>query len=128
MSHLTHFDWFAQALWQRGRTRTRLRDPRRRQLCIQLLEDRQMLAIVTVGNDLDLINGNTASIEILMDNDGGDGISLREAVTAANNTPDADEVLTAVGIPGQFILLGGTKIENDRRSTAVADLQHHGSF
>ena len=40
--------------------------------------------VVTTTNDL--VNGNTGSINSLLLNDGGDGISLREAIIAANNT------------------------------------------
>ncbi len=49
--------------------------------------------VVTTSNDL--VNGNTGSINALLLNDGGDGISLREAITAANNTANigtADEI------------------------------------
>ena len=41
---------------------------------------------VVVNNTTDTVNGSTASIAALIANDGGDGISLREAITAANNT------------------------------------------
>ena len=56
----------------------------------EVLESRQMLATVLVGNSLDLTNGNTSSITALVADDGGDGISLREAITAANNTSGDD--------------------------------------
>ena len=51
-----------------------------------------MLAGVEVGVNLDLVNGDTSSIAALVANDGGDGVSLREAVLAANNTSGADEI------------------------------------
>ena len=41
---------------------------------------------ITVTNASDEINGNVSSIIDLLANPGGDGISLREAITAANNT------------------------------------------
>ena len=41
---------------------------------------------VFVNNVTDLVNGNTNSIAGLIANDGGDGISLREAVIASNGT------------------------------------------
>jgi CSLREA domain-containing protein len=42
-----------------------------------------MLAAVSVTNDLDAVNGDTSSITTLVADNGGDGISLREAVIAA---------------------------------------------
>ncbi|MEM7626058.1 MAG: cadherin-like domain-containing protein [Planctomycetota bacterium] len=41
---------------------------------------------VTVTTTNDLANGNTLSIATLLADDGGDGISLREAIAAVNNT------------------------------------------
>jgi len=51
-----------------------------------------MLAAVTVSNATDVSNANTSSVSALIANDGGDGISLREAITAANNTAGIDTV------------------------------------
>ena len=51
-----------------------------------------MLATILVSNSLDLTNGNTSSVTALVANDGGDGISLREAVTATNNTLGDDSI------------------------------------
>ena len=42
------------------------------------LENRNLLAAVTVSTANDLTNGNTNSIAALIANNGGDGISLRE--------------------------------------------------
>ncbi len=44
-----------------------------------------ILATVTVTNLLDNINGDTSSVANLIASNGGDGISLREAITATNN-------------------------------------------
>ena len=41
----------------------------------------------------DVVNGDTSSIDALNANDGGDGISLREAVIAANNTFDEPDII-----------------------------------
>ena len=50
-----------------------------------------------VNNSTDLSNGDTSSIAALLANDGGDGVSLREAIQAANNTANglggADTIL-----------------------------------
>jgi len=51
-----------------------------------------MLAAVTVSNATDVSNADTSSVSALIANDGGDGISLREAITAANNTAGSDTV------------------------------------
>lgn len=51
-----------------------------------------MLASVTVSNATDLTNADTNSISALIANDGGDGISLREAIAASNNTVGADTI------------------------------------
>ena len=61
-------------------------------LGFQQLEDRRLLAAVTVTNTTDLINADTSSIAALIADDGGDGISLREAITAANAAPEADTI------------------------------------
>ncbi len=78
-----------------------------RRLRFERLEDRRLLAGVTVGNTLDVVNGDTLSIANLIANDGGDGISLREAITAANNTGGADTVTFGVG---GTVTLGGTQL------------------
>src|SRR3990172_8462190 len=66
----------------------------------ELLEDRRLLAIVTVTTDSDVDDGTTTSIADLISTPGADGvISLREAITAANNTANAggpDEIHFAI--------------------------------
>ena len=60
-------------------------------LSFETLEPKHLLAAITVGNATDLSNApDTSSITALLANDGGDGISLREAITAANNTTGED--------------------------------------
>src|SRR5262245_33921747 len=76
-----------------------------RGLRFETLEDRRMLAGVTVGNNLDLVNGNTTSIANLIANNGGDGISLREAVLAANSSAGADTITFANALSGRTIRL-----------------------
>ena len=63
-------------------------------LNFEMLESRQLLAAITVGNATDILSptADTSSIAALVTNDGGDGISLREAVTAANNTAGEDAI------------------------------------
>ena len=63
-------------------------------LNFQRLEDRQLLAAITVTNSTDLVSpsADASSITALIANDGGDGISLREAITASNNTNGDDSI------------------------------------
>ena len=62
-------------------------------LAFESLEDRRMLAAVTVNTAADLVDGNTTSITSLISNPGNDGaVSLREALTAANNSTDTDTI------------------------------------
>ena len=62
-------------------------------LNFELLESKYLLAAITVNNATDLSNApDTSSITALMADDGGDGISLREAIAAANNTTGEDAI------------------------------------
>jgi hypothetical protein len=61
------------------------------------LERRLLLASVSVSTLADTSNGDTSSIANLIATPGPDGISLREAITAANNTAGADVVNFSVG-------------------------------
>src|SRR5262245_2530936 len=56
-----------------------------------------ILTDVTVTNNNDNANGNTSSIANLIASPGADGISLREAIIAANNTSGADRILFSIG-------------------------------
>ena len=60
----------------------------------ETLEPKHLLAAITVSNATDLLSptADTTSIATLIDNDGGDGISLREAIAAANNTTGEDTI------------------------------------
>lgn len=73
---------------------------------METLEDRRLLT-VTVGNETDVVNGDVTSIAALVANDGGDGISLREAITAANSTTGADVIDFAPQVNGTISLTGG---------------------
>lgn len=65
---------------------------RSRRMRIEPLEDRRMLATVTVGNVSDIVDGDVSSIAALIANPGADGISLREAIAAANADVAADTI------------------------------------
>jgi hypothetical protein len=88
--------------------------PFHRRLRVEPLEDRRLLASVAVSNLNDVVNGNVASIEALISSDGDDGISLREAILAANADSAADTIdfgslsgtiqLTNIGHVGQIAI------------------------
>lgn len=75
---------------------------------IEFLELRRLLAVVTVTNNVDEVNGDVASLSALVSNDGGDGISLREAVEATNASAGQDEIEFDFGHDGpETIALAG---------------------
>lgn len=85
--------------------------PFRRLLAVESLESRRLLTAVTVTNNTDEVNGDVSSIDALIAADGGDGISLREAIEATNATPGADEIGFDFGHDGpETIVLGGTEL------------------
>ena len=55
-------------------------------LVANLNRDVDLVTDVVVSNNTDLVNADTSSVFALIANDGGDGISLREAITASNNS------------------------------------------
>lgn len=73
-------------------------------------------ATVTVTNGSDLSNGKTSSIAalILEDGleDGGDGISLREAMEAANNTAGEDTIRFNIAGPGPHTIQPTSALPN----------------
>jgi hypothetical protein len=78
---------------------------------METLEDRRLLAAVTVTSQFDFTNGDVSSIGNLIANNGGDGISLREAIIASNATFGADVIMFATPMSGATINLGGTELE-----------------
>ena len=77
----------------RGRNR-RLPRAQANKLNFETLEPKHLLAAITVSNATEVLSptANTSSIANLIANDGGDGISLREAITATNNQTGADTI------------------------------------
>jgi len=64
---------------------------------------------VTVTTSSDVINGDCSSIGGLQADPGSDGeISLREAITAANNTAGEKEIRFAAGLMGADIVVGSS--------------------
>lgn len=64
--------------------------------------------VVTVTNTTNVIDGNTDGFFSLMSTPGVDGISFREAVAAANNTPGAKKILFAAALKNASIPIGST--------------------
>lgn len=111
---MTMRSWICK-LFTRPIQHTIRRAPRRVCLAVEALEDRCCPSAVTVANTNDVVNGTTTSIAALIASDGGDGISLREAVTAANNTAGADTInFSALFNSAQVITLGGTRLTLSR--------------
>jgi VCBS repeat-containing protein len=66
-------------------------------------------AIVVTATD-DTVTGDTGSIEALIANDGGDGISLREALLAANASPGTQHVLFEFAGAGPPVIAIGSAL------------------
>jgi len=83
---------------------------------------------VTVTNTLDNINGNTSSVSALIASDGGDGISLREAITASNAQSDSNTIEFSIGtgdtnyIDPDAITTNGDEYWNIALSSALPDI------
>ncbi|MEM7311514.1 MAG: cadherin repeat domain-containing protein [Planctomycetota bacterium] len=76
-------------------------------LQFEYLEERRLLTTVTIENTLDLVNApDLSSVAALLANPGDDGVSLREAISAANADPNQ----TAVSI--DFASGDGDAFEN----------------
>jgi hypothetical protein len=87
-------------------------------------------ATVTVDSTADVVNGNISSIANLQNNDGGDGISLREAILAVNSDP-SPETHTLELVSGTYLLdrFGGSDGAGDLdiRSDVIITGQADGS-
>lgn len=64
---------------------------------IETLESRHLLAVIAPTTFFDEVDGDTSAIGALLASPGGTGISLREAVLAANNTPGSDLIQLSAG-------------------------------
>ena len=85
----------------------------RRPPIFEPLEDRVLFSTVTVSNVLDVVNGTTTSIAALIASDGGDGISLREAITAANaDSGVTDTIAFNIAGGGPHTITPGSALPN----------------
>ena len=77
---------------------------------------------VTVTNLTDVVNGTTTSVTALLASPGADGISLREAIQAVNNTTGVDFIDFFGGLfgtPQTITLTGGQLTFTDAATTTI---------
>ena len=67
--------------------------------------------VITVTTDSDAQNGNVISIDALLADPGPDGISLREAIAASNNTSGPETIEFAPVLKGAVIYVGSSVSE-----------------
>ncbi|WP_428304067.1 choice-of-anchor Q domain-containing protein [Lacipirellula sp.] len=109
MSRRSRGQWFsAVSFLGQGKTKgNRAMRPETRPLRLEALEDRRVLAAVVVGTAAHALNGDTSSIAALIASPGPDGISLFEAIQAANATAGDHSISFAPGVAGATINIGG---------------------
>ena len=64
--------------------------------------------IITVSTASDAENGDVSSVDGIFINPGSDGISLREAIAASNNTPGPETIEFAPELKGSVIQVGSS--------------------
>lgn len=88
-------------------------------------------ATILVSSAQDVGNGNTSSVSALLADPGSDGISLREAIEATNNSPGTYTISFAPALPGAIISLlsslpplsgGGVTINGDINGDGLPDV------
>ena len=84
---------------------TSRRDSNQRLSGIEPLEERRLLAVVPVDSFTDVVDGDTSSITQLQMFPGPSGITLREAIIAANNTPGDDTIQVSQFEPNETFSL-----------------------
>ena len=67
--------------------------------------------IITVTTASDAENGDVSSVDGIFINPGSDGISLREAIAASNNTPGPETIEFAPGLKGSVIQVGSSSLQ-----------------
>ncbi|MEP3480789.1 MAG: choice-of-anchor Q domain-containing protein, partial [Fuerstiella sp.] len=87
-----------------------------------------MLSAVSVNNAFDVVNApDTSSIAALLNDPGADGISLREAILAANSDPGAD-VIDFASDPGEAFSGGGTIVLTNGQLNITSELSIDGDI
>jgi hypothetical protein len=78
--------------------------------------------VVVVSTVADTVNGDVSSVSALVARPGVDGISLREAITAADKTPGRHAITFAPGLAGRTITPSGVMPALTRDDTSVVGL------
>src|SRR5262245_6373685 len=110
-------------VFTRPDTRPTRKPTHRIRLAVEALEARMVPSAVTVSNLTDDVNADTSSLTALSINPGADGISLREAVMAANNTAGADTIdfdPTLFGTHQTMTLTNGQVPLTDAATTTIS--------
>ncbi len=90
-----------------------------------------IVSTILVSTTSDVVNGDTSSVSSLLANPGADGISLREAILATNNSQGTESISFAPSLKGQTISLtsplpplrsGGVTISGDTDGTGEAEV------
>jgi hypothetical protein len=72
--------------------------------------------VLTVNTELDIVDGDTSSLDNLQNNPGTDGLlSLREAILASNQTVGEKQIMFDPSLKDQVILLGSDQQYSDPR-------------
>lgn len=79
-------------------------------------------ASISANQTADVVNGDTSSVANLISSNGGDGISLREAIIATNNSPGADIINLGAGV--HTLAIAG----NNENLAATGDLDITGAL
>lgn len=93
---------------------------------LESLEPRNLLATITLSTTLDEVDGNTSSIANLIATPGGTGISLREAIIAANNS-SLDDIIIAPAGTYVLTIAGATNTTGDLDILNAGTLQIQGA-
>lgn len=75
---------------------------------------------IAVSNDSDLVNGDTKDLPSLLKSPGADGISLREALLAAEGTTGPKLVTFAANLKGAAIRIGSAGFQNYRQPRLIS--------
>ena len=85
--------------------------------------------LITVTTDSDVADGDTSSVANLTSTPGADGgISLREAITAANNDPGAETIRFTAAMAGMTVSVGSSlpPLEDDAGVFINGDIDDNG--
>src|SRR5688572_30463246 len=80
-------------------------------------------ATIRVSNTKDVVNGNTASPTTLRTSPGPDGISLREAIIAANNAAGPHTISFDAALAGKRIVLTAPLPRITRNGLTISGLK-----